>query len=250
MERIPPVAELYKTYGRRVFNLAYRMTGDRSVAEDILQEVFVRVVRHAHTFRGDSSIYSWIYVIAKNACLQSKRRSFRGFERLIEGVEKPAEAPVSDEVEKRYYVQQVKDGCLTGLLRCLSFHQRVAFILGTLYDIPTDTIARIMKKSANSVRILVSRARANLKAFLCDNCSLYDAANRCRCENMIHFSRQNAWVSEYDPRMSPAFIEAELREFRSEVHLYRSLLEQDPPPRLPRLLDRHDLAILSRTKVK
>jgi hypothetical protein len=61
-------AELYQTHGRRVFNLAYRMTGNRATAEDVLQEVFVRVMEHANSFRGESSIYSWIFAIARNVC--------------------------------------------------------------------------------------------------------------------------------------------------------------------------------------
>jgi RNA polymerase sigma factor (sigma-70 family) len=246
-----PVAELYQTYGKRIFNLAYRMTGDRAAAEDILHEVFIRVIRHADKFRGDSSIYSWIFAIVRNVCLRSRKRSFQAFEKLIKVPERPTEAMLHDEFERRYYVRQVKEGCLTGLLRCLSFHQRVAFILSILYQLPTNMVAAVLKKSENSVRILVSRARANLRAFLCKNCSLYDRANSCRCQNMIHFSLQNRWISGYDPRTSPAAIESELKEYKSEVLLYQSLLEQDPPVQAGAgLLDRQDLMILSRGKVK
>jgi RNA polymerase sigma factor (sigma-70 family) len=245
------VAELYRSYGRKVFNLAYRMTGDRSVAEDVLQEVFVRIIKNYKRFSGASSVYTWIFAITKNVCLRTKQRTFRNFETLVATAKEPYESTSHDEIERHYYVRQVKDGCLTGLLRCLSFHQRVAFIMSVLYNVPTQTIAVALKKSANSVRILVSRAKDNLRTFLCKNCSLYDRANKCRCENMINFSLQHAWIAAYDSRTSPAIVEAELKEFKNEVLLYKSLSEQDPPRESSvHLLERKDLLILSKRKVK
>jgi RNA polymerase sigma factor (sigma-70 family) len=246
-----PIAQLYQSYAKKVFNLAYRITGDRAEAEDILQEVFVLVMRNADKFKGDSSVYSWIFAITKNVSLRFSKRTFRGFEKLIQIAERPAQASFDNELERRYYIQQVKDGCLTGLLRCLSFHQRIAFILQVLFDIPTTTISAILNKSENSVRILVSRAKAKLRAFLCSNCSLYDSANSCKCENMVRFSLQNAWITKFDRKTAPVAIEAELKDFKNEVLLYQSLLDQDPPRELPPdILARDDLMILSRRKVK
>jgi len=245
-----PIAQLYQVYGKRVFNLAYRITGNRATAEDVLHEVFIRIIEHADQFRGDGNVYSWIFTITKNLCLRSRKRSFRGFEKLIEAADRPAQTTFNNELERRYYVQQVKDGCLIGLLKCLSFYQRIAFILDVLYRVPVKTVAAILNKSQNSVRILVSRARANLKAFLCSNCSLYAAGSRCRCDNMVEFSLRNAWITRYNPKVAPAEVESELNEFKSEVLLYQSLLEQDPPPEMPSdLLARHHLTVLSREKM-
>jgi len=245
------VEELYRAYGKRVFNAAWRITGDRAAAEDILHEAFVKVIQHGHTFRGESSIYSWLFAITKNLALRSRSRTFRGFEKLIEAADSSPLPPFHDGLERRYYIQQVKEGCLVGLLRCLPFHQRVAFIFHVLYGLPTRTVAGILGRTDNSVRILVSRAKAGLKAFLCANCSLYDAANRCRCENMVRFSRQNEWIDEYRPTASPAAIERELKDLKSEVRVYQTLIERDPPAHLlPDLLGRRDLLLLSRRKLK
>lgn len=65
---------LVRTYGRKVYNIAYRITGNQHDAEDVAQETFLQVHRGLAGFRGDSSIYTWIYRIAVNASLQSKRR--------------------------------------------------------------------------------------------------------------------------------------------------------------------------------
>lgn len=93
---------------------------------------------------------------------------------------------------------QVKDGCLLGLLRCLSLNQRIAFILKVLFDIPIEDVALIIDKSKNSTRILICRARKNLREFLCRNCSLYSEDNHCKCENLILFSLKQGWVEKYN----------------------------------------------------
>jgi RNA polymerase sigma factor (sigma-70 family) len=249
-ERTPTIAGLYELYGKKIYNLAYRMTGDRALSEDILQEVFLLVLKNLDRFRGDSAVYTWIYAIAKNVCVRARQKSFQSFEKLIRVAAEPKDAQGFNDREKLAYINDVKDGCLTGLLTCLPFRQRAAFILRVLYEIPSKIVAQAMNKSENSIRILVSRAKANLKAFLCRNCSLFDGRNPCRCENMIRFSLAHSLIPR-DNRASAVSIESELKEFRDEVMLYRSLPEKESPPDfLARLLGRKDLVILSRKKVK
>jgi RNA polymerase sigma factor (sigma-70 family) len=249
---------LYSRYGGKIYNLAVRMTGDPAMAEDIVQETFVKVFKSRKTFRGESAIYTWIYAIAKNVCLRHrarmKRSSFRSFEDLIETAGDSNTGETFDEAEKRFYLEQVKDGCLLGLLRCLPFHQRLAFILNILFGLPAKTVSEILGKSENSARILISRARRGLKNFLCANCSLYRGENACRCENLVRFSREKAWIAKYEPGLCPAAVESELREFRSELALYGTLRERDysptPGEALSEIIARKNFAILSRKKVK
>lgn len=126
------LSSLYSAYGRKIYNLAYRMTGNVEDAEDITQETFWQVYRKAGSFRQQSQLYTWIYAIAKNLCyqyyLRTKKNSFTAFEALICDAADTQQPPGIDALEKDELIQQVKEGCLTGLLRCLSFNQRIAFI--------------------------------------------------------------------------------------------------------------------------
>ena len=73
------IDNLIKEYGKKVFNLAYRITGDRQDAEDVTQETFLQVFRKLDSFEGKSHIYTWIYKIALNNSLQVKRRLSRAY---------------------------------------------------------------------------------------------------------------------------------------------------------------------------
>ena len=69
-------AGLYATYGRSVYTLARRMLTSTSLAEDVLQETFVEVIRKIHSYRGEAELGHWIRRIAVNKCLMLMRSSW------------------------------------------------------------------------------------------------------------------------------------------------------------------------------
>ena len=224
---------IHAAYGRKIYTLAYRMTGNREDAEDVTQETFIQVIRYIGQFRGESALYTWVYTIARNQChrllKQRNKSSFASMESLLHSVGEMPKEPYPDR-ERRILLNQIKEGCLTGLLRCLPFSQRMAFILHVLLHLPVKEISKILRKSEGAVKVLVHRARRNLKTFLCRNCSLYDSSNPCRCENFIRFSLAQGWIQQpagepwetvYD--VSPEMIQAEIAEIRKVTELYTSM---------------------------
>jgi len=230
------------------------MTGDKDDASDITQETFIQGFKSLDKFKGESQIYTWLYKIAKNKCLRHiEKRNKTTFLSLQELIDKTS-SPVADEIsenEKIQYISQVKDGCLSGLLRCLSLQQRLAFILNVLLDLPLEQVASIIDKSENATRILVHRSKQNIKNFLCNNCSLYDSKNTCRCENLINFSLKQGWIS----LSNPVRIEAEIKDLKDVVNLYKTLQEASPTNafdiQVQQLLaEKTDFLILNGKKVK
>lgn len=249
---------IYSSHRTAVFNFILKMTGDPVVTEDIVHDTFVSVFEKYENFRSESSLRTWIFAIAKNKSLKyfekAKRSSFRDIGDLIESASDAGSVSRFSDTEKRDYIEQVKDGCLLGLLRCLSYYQRTAFILHVLHGFSADDTGEIIGKSSNAVRILVYRARTALKDFLCRNCSLYDRANPCRCENLISFSLKQGWIHDRRKGMTSVLIEQELEEFRDEVRLYKSMKDTDIPQsvneRIEKTLKSGDYLIFSAKKVK
>lgn len=227
--------DLYERYGKKVYNLAYKMCGNQDDADDIVQSTFMRVVTDINGFREESGIYTWLYTIAKNLCLQllekRKKRSFSSLDTLIHTVQPEENQYVA--LEKQYYIEQVKEGCLLGLLRCLSFYQRMAFILNILLGVKVKDIAVILDKSETATRTLLFRARENIRGFLCKNCHYYDPDNPCRCENLIDFSVKQGWIQtmpEEGPKkqITALKIEREIKDLQKIAMIYASL--EDPEP--------------------
>ena len=255
---------LYATYGQKIYNLAYRMTGNHEDAEDITQETFIQVYRHIDQFRGDSQLYTWIYTITKNLChrvlKQRKKNTFDSMEALLYSAQDEGTTETLSDREKQVLLNQIKEGCFTGLLRCLSFYQRMAFILYVLLNLPMKDVADILGKSEGATKVLVCRARRNLKDSLCQNCSLYDPNNPCRCENLMGFSLAQGWVKKPTGNQlegayaaAPQTIEAEIEGIRKVTELYKTLVDQVPSDglgkRIQDLIQREDWAIFSPKKV-
>lgn len=218
---------IYNQYHKKIYNLAYRMTGNTHDASDVTQDTFVMAFKSMHTFKGESDMYTWLYAIARNNCLKLlQKRNKSTFTSMQELINK-ASSPVSEEIpesDKSTYIAQVKDGCLSGLLCCLSLQPRLAFILIVLLELPVAQAASVMEKSENATRILVHRAKQAIREFLCSNCSLYDSANACRCENLINFSLKQQWIG-IDSNQQ---LESEIKDLKNVTALYKTLTEAIP----------------------
>jgi RNA polymerase sigma-70 factor (ECF subfamily) len=254
---------LYDMYSAKIYNLAYQILGNKQEAEDVTQDTFVQIFRNIKNFKRNSKIYTWIYTIAKNLCyrsLKNKKNSFASLESLIYSVQSYEPTDEISEAEKTHLIYQVKEGCLIGLLRCLSYYQRISFILFTFVRRPVREISQILDKSEGATKVLIHRARRNLKAFLCKNCSLYDQHNPCHCENLIDFSLNQGWIKkptkgelkEFDP-IDTKTIESEIKNFKKIAELYNSLSQNNPPESLNQhirqVIERENWSIFHNQKV-
>ena len=245
-EKLLDVERLYSEYFPRVYGFALRMLGDPEAALDVAQDSFAIAFARAESFRGESTPLTWLLSITRNLSLKRLRgrrvRQFADFEAVIDQYAVEPSAELS-EVERRFYIDEVKEGCLVGLLQCLPRSQRCVFVLHLLGDLPIAEIGRIMGKSDNSVRILLSRARSSMRAFLCQNCALLGGAT-CSCANMIEFSLKLGLIDRYRPEPGVAQLREEVRRFSDEVELYRSLPE--PEVAIARLVESGRYAIFSK----
>ena len=67
--------ELVRRYSRPIYNVAYRFSRNRSEAEDLTQEVFLKLYRNLHLYRGDVPLTAWTLRLSKNLCIERYRRS-------------------------------------------------------------------------------------------------------------------------------------------------------------------------------
>lgn len=180
--------QLAQIYQSRVFALALRMIGDRLTAEDLTQEAFLRAYQKLDTYRGEARFYTWLYRIAINLCLRHLQR-----ERRLTFADWPPIPVEDDEVipddalspEDLVLREEVKVGCLTGLVRCLSRQQRATFVLAVLLDPPNRDVAAILGCSLGAVKARLHRARRTLTSFLERRCQWIDGSNQCQCHKWI-----------------------------------------------------------------
>lgn len=222
------------------------MCGNKEDADDIVQQTFTLAFTKISGFREQSGIYTWLYAIAKNLCLRllenRHKSTFASLESLINTAQAQEGRDDYTAIEKQYYIAQVREGCLLGLLKCLGFYQRIAFILNVLLDVKTKDVSVILNKSEAAIRMLVHHAKQNIRNFLCKNCSLYDPANSCHCENLIGFSLKQGWIKANNDKtafkadISASSVEKEISAIKKITALYKSLNGNGPSEHIIQLI--------------
>lgn len=172
--RAPDAFEtLVGRYQSRVFNLVYRMLGNREEAEDLAQEVFITIFKRIDDFRGEASLSTWIYRIASNHCIN--RRKYLGRRRHYS---RSSLSDVGDRIEMSGGRAGVTnrpprpDEMLEGLqmelaiqqaISSLDGDQRLLVVLRDIQGLTYEEIAEITELPDGTVKSRLHRARMSLK---------------------------------------------------------------------------------------
>jgi RNA polymerase sigma-70 factor (ECF subfamily) len=142
--------ELVHRYKEKVYWVARRMVIDHDDADDIVQEVFIKFYHSAKNFRGDSSLYTWLYRMTVNASLNAlRRKKVREYLSLDEiATQYESDAPQPDEVleslEQRSEIEKA--------VALLPGKQRAVFVLRYYEEKSYEEIADILKTSVGGLK--------------------------------------------------------------------------------------------------
>lgn len=153
--------KLVLKYQNKVFSLALRVLGDRAEAEDVAQEVFVKVFRSLDSFKGESKFATWLYTIISRVCLNRlkalKRHRPQSFDHNLEGL--ADNSPRADESLEAKALQATVEAEIGRL----SEEQRVVLILRDIQGFSYEEIAHTLGLELGTVRSRLHRARMALK---------------------------------------------------------------------------------------
>ncbi|PIS26868.1 MAG: RNA polymerase sigma factor [bacterium (Candidatus Stahlbacteria) CG08_land_8_20_14_0_20_40_26] len=153
--------QIVRKYEHRVLNTIYRYIGKSDEAEDIAQEVFIKVWHHAKSFKGKSKFSTWLYRIVVNQCLNYRSKHKERLASLDEIMEQ-GKTPESLKVEIEFERQR-KSKIMKRAIDDLSKRQRIALVLSKFEGKSYKEIAQIMGISLSAVESLIFRARGALK---------------------------------------------------------------------------------------
>jgi len=172
-----------------VYNIAVRMVFRPQDAEEVTQEVLVKVITKLSTFKGESTFRTWLYRIAANHVLNMKRRwaetratTFADYGAAIDGTpDLDLPDPNSVPVDVQLLVEEAKNSCTMGMLLCLDRKQRLIFTLGAILGASETVGAEVLEMTTGNFRQSLARARRDLHSFMNNQCGLVNQNNPCRC---------------------------------------------------------------------
>jgi RNA polymerase sigma-70 factor (ECF subfamily) len=154
---------LLSKYKTSVFGLCRRLLGEKSMAEDLTQETWIKVVESSAQYRPTGSVQSWILTISRNLCLNHMRKS--SWEELTneEGSLDPEDPRESLE---QLLISEQNQQALKLAFDNLPPQQRAALVLRLSADLSYAQIATEMQVSVDSVKVLIHRGKLHLQKTL------------------------------------------------------------------------------------
>lgn len=154
--------QLYEAHVNRVYRLAYRMTGDESLAQDLTQDTFIRAFDRLSSFRGDASFSTWLHTIATSVILNALRKVKKIRQReteLDESIDSIHASEPSDALLKQR-LQHAIDKLTEPL--------RVVFLMHEMEGFQHGEISKILDIAEGSSKARLSRAKVQLRADLAE----------------------------------------------------------------------------------
>jgi RNA polymerase sigma-70 factor (ECF subfamily) len=150
---------LFERHHRTLYNFFLRLTSDRLASEDLVQEVFLRILKYRHTYRGETSFGAWMYRIARNV----RADHFRKPKREIR-IQEDEQEPISLEFnasENMEHEQEVD--LLHQALNNLTDDKREVLLLSRFQNLKYEEIAEMLGCAVGTVKARVHRAIKDLR---------------------------------------------------------------------------------------
>ena len=150
---------LFERYHKRIFNFLARMTYNRPLAEDLTQNVFMRMLKYSSSFRKGLSFQSWIYTVAKNVFYDHFRANKNKVSDFIE-VENLSDR-LHDENEN--HEQEQREQVLHRSMALLTEEQRELLVLTRFQNMKYEDVAVIMNTTVSNIKVKVHRTIQKLR---------------------------------------------------------------------------------------
>lgn len=152
---------LFERYHRLLFSFFYNRSQNVSLSEDLVQNVFVRILKYRHNFRGDGEFKSWIFHIARNVHYDYQRKRRISPAGQLEEWEGEIRDDSNSQCEK--IIQREEMDQLKAALQQLDPDKREVIVLAKLKGMPYKEIGRLLGCSEGAVKVRVFRALKTLK---------------------------------------------------------------------------------------
>jgi RNA polymerase sigma-70 factor, ECF subfamily len=162
-------ARLVERHQHAVVGTVAKMLGGASDAEDIAQQVFLRVWRHARRYRPEAKFTTYLFTITRNLVFNETRRRSRKKEVSSDEREENAHATLHDAPERQpdaELLQEELREAVDRAIRALPETQRMAVVLRRYDQMPYEEIAGVLGLSVSAVKSLLFRARTTLRESL------------------------------------------------------------------------------------
>ena len=235
---------LYEQNYRRLYTMAFRLTGNREDTEDVLQNAFLNAYKSWGSFRGESSHFTWLYRITLHTAQRSMKKERRLHvttyaeehqltERDVYGVINQAGYCDDD-----YLVERVRQSCLQMFMNCMPRRYRTVYALRCILGFSVAETAEIMEISPEAVKVYLHRSRKISRDHFEGRCSLIHPGAPCNCRAFAAYLKAsgktglllNLEAAAEEEKEAAETFRREVAEVREIQRLYETRILPEPFP--------------------
>lgn len=184
---------VYKEHYGKLYTLAFRMTGNKEDAEDVLQTSFLNAYKAYEDFRNESSISTWLYRIVLNVSQKYAREAHKLWVESYSEEHHCAQSAIYDhiksfgQVEDEALTNLTRETCLQMFMECMPSKYRAVYTLRCMLHFSVKETAEILEISENTVKVNLNRARKVIKSHIDGRCSLIQPGAMCDCRSFAKY---------------------------------------------------------------
>jgi RNA polymerase sigma factor (sigma-70 family) len=203
---------LIKKHQHYIYNVALKMTLSPVDAEDVTQEVLIKVITNLAQFKGESNFRTWLYRITFNHFLKMKKvwleDYITSFEKYGNELAQMRDTDLSEleRAEMKELIEEANMSCMSGMLLCLDREQRLVYVLGEIFGIDHTLGSQMLELSKDNFRQKLSRARKDLYNFMNNKCGLVNTSNPCRCDRKTKSFIKEGWVDKDKMKYNTSYL--------------------------------------------
>ncbi|WCL49629.1 RNA polymerase sigma factor [Leptospira sp. GIMC2001] len=192
--------ELFSEFQGQLKSFLYRLTTDRNDAEDYTHETFIKAFEKLSTFRGESSLKTWVFQIATNLVYNELKRRKQWTADVSEKAKNIvlSNKAVYDSIVKvhnssisaSYEIKEHIDTCFTCISKNLIIEKQIVILLKDVYDFAIHDICSVLNKSEGSIKYLLQDSRKTMTDIFDNRCSLVNKNGVCH-----QCSELNGWFN-------------------------------------------------------
>jgi RNA polymerase sigma-70 factor (ECF subfamily) len=201
------VAHEFNSFSDQLLSYLYRLTANKQDAEDILHDTFLKASEKIDTFKGNSSLKTWVFSIATNLAKDNQRVIKRWSVDAQDQCKNAAiaHAPLAErmvstfhqQTEEQFEITEHINYCFTCLAKNLQLEQQIAIILMEMYEFKRAEIAAILNLSEGVVKHLLFEGRKELQQKYEQRCALINKKGVCyQCAELNDYFEQSNTATE------------------------------------------------------
>jgi RNA polymerase sigma-70 factor (ECF subfamily) len=198
-----------------IYNFAYRVTNSVERAGEVAREVLLRAYAGREKLPKRKHVGPWLLKIAVHVIGRVEpgpRMTFEHLDDTIRG--DPTQITRTDTLtdpERRFLLWELKQGCMTAVLSCLTSGERMAFVVTEMMGVQIEEAAATLGITPAALRVRLSRARKKIVNYLAPRCEHVHPNNPCRCPSRLGVALRKGFIQDVSHR------EVSLRKLPPEV---------------------------------